>query len=144
MKFNQNEEAVSPVIGVILMVAITVILAAVIAVFVFGMTGNMQTSHSVAVTAKMSDDSVIMTYQGGPDASIVDYIDFTGITSAGIVDIVETNFTSSLANVAGTSQWDDPQVGEFKTFSDIPNGGRMTVTAYFNDGTSQQVLNKQF
>ena len=34
--FKQNEEAVSPVIGVILMVAITVILAAVIAVFVFG------------------------------------------------------------------------------------------------------------
>jgi len=35
-KFARNEEAVSPVIGVILMVAITVILAAVIASFVFG------------------------------------------------------------------------------------------------------------
>ncbi|CAD7776403.1 Archaeal Type IV pilin, N-terminal [Candidatus Methanoperedenaceae archaeon GB50] len=34
---KMNEEAVSPVIGVILMVAITVILAAVIASFVFGM-----------------------------------------------------------------------------------------------------------
>jgi flagellin-like protein len=31
MKFRENEEAVSPVIGVILMVAITVILAAIIA-----------------------------------------------------------------------------------------------------------------
>jgi flagellin-like protein len=37
MKSMKNEEAVSPVIGVILMVAITVILAAVIAAFVFGM-----------------------------------------------------------------------------------------------------------
>jgi len=37
MKLRNNEEAVSPVIGVILMVAITVILAAVIAAFVFGM-----------------------------------------------------------------------------------------------------------
>lgn len=37
MKFGRNDEAVSPVIGVILMVAITVILAAVIAAFVFGM-----------------------------------------------------------------------------------------------------------
>jgi len=36
-KLNKNEEGVSPVIGVILMVAITVILAAVIAAFVFGM-----------------------------------------------------------------------------------------------------------
>ena len=32
----KNDQAVSPVIGVILMVAITVILAAVIAAFVFG------------------------------------------------------------------------------------------------------------
>lgn len=33
MNFRENEDAVSPVIGVILMVAITVILAAVIAAF---------------------------------------------------------------------------------------------------------------
>ncbi|WP_054847863.1 type IV pilin [Methanoculleus chikugoensis] len=51
MNFRENEEAVSPVIGVILMVAITVILAAVIAAFVFGMTGNVQTTKTVAVTA---------------------------------------------------------------------------------------------
>lgn len=37
------DEAVSPVIGVILMVAITIILAAVIAVFVFSMAGTVQT-----------------------------------------------------------------------------------------------------
>ncbi|WP_366932696.1 type IV pilin [Methanomethylovorans sp.] len=36
-QFLEEEDAVSPVIGVILMVAITVILAAVIAAFVFGM-----------------------------------------------------------------------------------------------------------
>ena len=48
---KKNEEAVSPVIGVILMVAITVILAAVIAAFVFGMAGNIQKSHVVAATA---------------------------------------------------------------------------------------------
>jgi len=36
-----NEDAISPVIGVILMVAITVILAAVIAAFVFGLSGQM-------------------------------------------------------------------------------------------------------
>lgn len=36
----KNEKAVSPVIGVILMVAITVILAAIIAAFVIGLGGN--------------------------------------------------------------------------------------------------------
>jgi len=46
----RNDEAVSPVIGVILMVAITVILAAVIAAFVFGMAGNIQQTKVVSVT----------------------------------------------------------------------------------------------
>ena len=36
MVFTRKEDAVSPVIGTILMVAITVILAAVIGAFVFG------------------------------------------------------------------------------------------------------------
>ena len=36
MKYIKNEEAVSPVLGVILMVAITVIVATIIAVFMFG------------------------------------------------------------------------------------------------------------
>ncbi len=37
---KMNELAVSPVIGVILMVAVTVIVAAVVAVFGFGFTGD--------------------------------------------------------------------------------------------------------
>jgi archaeal flagellin N-terminal-like domain len=41
--YNHND-AVSPVIGVILMVAITVILAAVIAAFVFGMAGGVHSA----------------------------------------------------------------------------------------------------
>jgi flagellin-like protein len=40
----QNEDAVSPVIGVILMVAITVILAAVIGTFVLGLGDQVQSS----------------------------------------------------------------------------------------------------
>jgi flagellin-like protein len=36
VKLKNNDEAVSPVVGVILMVAITVILAAVVAAFIFG------------------------------------------------------------------------------------------------------------
>jgi flagellin-like protein len=39
MKHMRNEEAVSPVIGVILMVVITVIIAAILAVFAFGIGG---------------------------------------------------------------------------------------------------------
>ena len=49
---RKNDEAVSPVIGVILMVAITVILAAVIAAFVFGMSGNISKTKTVAITLR--------------------------------------------------------------------------------------------
>ena len=64
-----SEDAVSPVIGVILMVAITVILAAVIAAFVFGMAGNVSKTRSVAVTATEQGTNITVTNNGGPDYS---------------------------------------------------------------------------
>ena len=69
---RKNEEAVSPVIGVILMVAITVILAAVIAAFVFGMAGNIQKTKVVAATEYRANASLsLVTYQGGQDARTI-------------------------------------------------------------------------
>jgi len=74
MKETMNEEAVSPVIGTILMVAITVILAAVIAAFVFGMAGTTQTTKNVGLivslgntTASTPHSGVLITIQGGTD-----------------------------------------------------------------------------
>ena len=67
---RKNDEAVSPVIGVILMVAITVILAAVIAAFVFGMSGNIQKTKVVAVRLTRTDaTNVNAIFNGGQDAS---------------------------------------------------------------------------
>ncbi len=72
---KSKEDAVSPVIGVILMVAVTVILAAVIAAFVFGMGSNVQQTKVVGVTAAggldPDDDTnsvIVLTYQGGTDS----------------------------------------------------------------------------
>ena len=65
----RNDQAVSPVIGVILMVAITVILAAVIAAFVFGAAGNIGKSYTVAVTVqKTSFTSANVVFSGGKDS----------------------------------------------------------------------------
>ncbi|HQD26093.1 MAG TPA: type IV pilin N-terminal domain-containing protein, partial [Methanoculleus thermophilus] len=58
MSFRENEDAVSPVIGVILMVAITVILAAVIAGFVLEMGENLPENKDVYVTTKLSTITV--------------------------------------------------------------------------------------
>ncbi len=62
--FRKNEMAVSPVIGVILMVAITVILAAVIAAFVFGLGGTTAKAPTTSITAANNPDTV------GPDMKI--------------------------------------------------------------------------
>lgn len=65
-KFAKNEEGVSPVIGVILMVAITVILAAVIASFVFGLGSNAPRSAPTAQLS-MSDASGSMSNTSADD-----------------------------------------------------------------------------
>ncbi|MDK2939893.1 MAG: archaeal type pilus assembly protein PilA [Methanolobus sp.] len=75
-KANQflNEDAVSPVIGVILMVAITVILAAVIAAFVFGMGPPEQAPQASLRASTATVDgftSIKLEHQGG-DAVYVD------------------------------------------------------------------------
>ena len=66
---KSKEDAVSPVIGVILMVAVTVILAAVIAAFVFGMGSNVSKKKSVAVTAQMIGSDIIAPIRAAQDDS---------------------------------------------------------------------------
>jgi flagellin-like protein len=71
----EDDDAVSPVIGVILMVAITVILAAVIGTFVLGLGDQVQeTAPSAQFTTDYSEDfnttadtsdSLVVTHDGG-------------------------------------------------------------------------------
>jgi flagellin-like protein len=71
MQFKQfltDEDAVSPVIGVILMVAITVILAAVIGTFVLGLGGNVNSTPSAQFTfdwEQVGDHTVNAVHDGG-------------------------------------------------------------------------------
>ena len=63
-----EEDAVSPVIGVILMVAITVILAAVIGTFVLGLGDQVQNNApqaSFSFDYQSSGPTVIATHDGG-------------------------------------------------------------------------------
>jgi len=121
---KKNEEAVSPVIGVILMVAITVILAAVIAAFVFGMAGNVSKSKVVAATASRTGaTSINVVYQGGPDNGDVSLI------------------SSSIDGSASATTLTKGQVGgriHHTGTSGVKN--QITATATFNDGTKQVIL----
>ncbi len=83
----EDDDAVSPVIGVILMVAITVILAAVIASFVLGLgPGEAQPSASFSFEEDFStsDNEVVVTHDSG------DSIDATELYLRGNVNTSES------------------------------------------------------
>lgn len=71
-----EDDAVSPVIGVILMVAITVVLAAVIGTFVLGLGGNVQENPTAGVTVDFDNNgnatvSLVTLGEGVDNVSIV-------------------------------------------------------------------------
>jgi flagellin-like protein len=155
MKFMKNDDAVSPVIGVILMVAITVILAAVIAAFVFGMAGNVQKTKVVATTVSQNGANIQITYQGGQDDATVAYLKFSVPTNstatAGPWWSANANGGSTLANgganagvivTAVPAAPVKPLVGSVWILMDKGSSARdqVTVTAHFTDGSEQVIM----
>ncbi|MDE2523704.1 MAG: type IV pilin [Methanocorpusculum sp.] len=65
----KKDEAVSPVIGTILLVAITVVLVAIVAAVVMGMVGGMGETKNVGATTTAADGYIIATITGGPDVT---------------------------------------------------------------------------
>ena len=130
-----TEDAVSPVIGVILMVAITVILAAVIAAFVFGLAGTTGSSKNVGLTVAVNESGqdFVVTVQGGTDLATLDTLNVatgSGNTTPGeLVSGGNIEVGSSYVFVP------DPQ-----QTSNI----RVIITGEFADGSTQVLFDKQF
>ncbi|WP_265109620.1 type IV pilin N-terminal domain-containing protein [Halosolutus halophilus] len=138
---NEEERAVSPVIGVILMVAITVILAAVIAAFVLDLGGGLSenanagvdtavdnTDGEVTVSVKSMGNAEEIVLRGDVDDSLVDEVD--GSTG-------DYDETSDALTQAGTS------ITLGYTASD-GESGTVTVVAITADGTETQVASQEF
>ena len=120
MAYTKNDEAVSPVIGVILMVAITVILAAVIAAFVFGMAGGVSATKNVAITAqRTATNTISVTNMGGQDVGALSSIAISGDVSGSLG-----------TGVGATADVTAPDA----------SNDRVIVTGTFSDGTKQVLL----
>jgi archaeal type IV pilus assembly protein PilA len=133
MKINRSdEEAVSPVIGVILMVAIVVILAAVIAAFVFGMAGTTTTAKNVGVIVTQTASGADITWQGGTDLAKI--TSWTARNATANVLYVTTPATPTIPVV----------VGEVDKITTPVVNGRVIITATFADGASQVIYDRQF
>jgi flagellin-like protein len=116
-QFLKEEDAVSPVIGVILMVAITVILAAVIAAFVFGMGPPEQAPQASIRMTNQSTSGFTLEHQGGDKIQLDDI----NITVGGSM-LGASNYTSTGLFTAGES---------------------MYVTADVDDGDSVVIIDRQ-
>ena len=135
MAFTKNDDAVSPVIGVILMVAITVILAAVIAAFVFGMAGNISKTKIVEVTAQRTNSTAVFaTYEGGQDAGSLGCINWT-VNGASI-----TTGAGASSGLMGTNPPTSAlSVGTSSTIMPVPAGAQVIAIGTFLDGTTQVI-----
>lgn len=150
----KNEEAVSPVIGVILMVAITVILAAVIAAFVFGMTGNVETQKNVVISAKqIADDHLQVTVQSGADLSSLKYLRIEVTSSKGDTSTFYTDkdkkdlkkVTAADGGTTGITVSESMSVGSTYTTEtgEAPltaGSDHIVIVGHFSDGKQQMLI----
>jgi len=114
-----DDGAVSPVIGVILMVAITVILAAVIGTFVLGLGDNVNQNAQAGVTVEKTGDS-------SAEAQL------NSIQRANSFSIQIEDPNDSGASKTGSLS----DVGDTVTFSGLEDGDKITVTATYEGNTN--------
>lgn len=99
--FNTNDEAVSPVIGVILMVAITVVLAAVVFVLVSNLGDSSEDAPDISFSKDSSDHTLTVVKA---DAG-ADWSDF----SQGGCDLAATSPTTGPIGAGDVVTIDDTQ-----------------------------------
>jgi flagellin-like protein len=122
--FQEDDRAVSPVIGVILMVAITVILAAVIGTFVLNLGGSVQSNVQAGASVTADGGDITVTWTSNQNA---DYLTATlGDTSA-----CTTAFSGSAT-----------EVGQSLTAGDCSGTVKVTVTASTNEGQDTVIVTK--
>jgi len=117
--FQDSERAVSPVIGVILMVAITVILAAVIGTFVLGLGDSIGNSVTAGITVEGEDTD---------EATVT-------LANKGTADNVRVsinNENETLSNVGDTVSIGDGL--DSTNDGEIGENGTVTVIAVGSDG----------
>jgi len=143
-KLLKDKEGVSPVIGVILMVAITVIMAAIVAGFVFGVISTPQPTPQASITIdEVNSTEVTLLHQSGDSLVandtriVIEDSDGTILTST-LDTITDTNsslsvspmFSSNEEFVSGTTV----KIGNFTSLDgtvtvrivDIPSGGTVS------------------
>ena len=129
MKLNElfaDDDAVSPVIGVILMVAITVILAAVIGTFVLGLGSEVQETPAAQFTFEESGSTITITHDGGDPVK------------AGNIDVVDSEASPNPSCNWGVSEVSAGNSCDVSVGSSADGEVRVTWTS--DDGSTTDTL----
>jgi len=134
-----DENAVSPVIGVILMVAITVILAAVIASFVLGL-GPSDAAPTINFDSSYDSGNSQLTVEvTGGDTTKASQLSFTGEESGNSVNTDWTGANSYTAS--GTVEGESAvRSGDSATLDSIGTPYKINVVWESEDGGTSQTL----
>jgi archaeal type IV pilus assembly protein PilA len=141
MAFNRNEEAISPIIGTVLMVAITVIIAAMIGTFVFGVPQNIQKTKfmGTSIQVERTQGAVLLSYHGGPDDESLTSISITAPNGT-IWYTSNANGDLTLKSVSSPAPA-KPKLGAVMTLTPAPDWPagkkRVLVVGSYNDGNEQ-------
>ncbi|NMB77888.1 MAG: hypothetical protein GYA23_02195 [Methanomicrobiales archaeon] len=107
-----------PAAGILL----TVLLAAIVAAFVFSAAGNVSHTYVVAATVQQPDtDSLIVSYWGGKDEAEVSRIEIH-------------------INDQAPVYWDSPVAGKEGHFTGSPGKDHVLIMAHFKNGHEQVIL----
>jgi FlaG/FlaF family flagellin (archaellin) len=125
--FRGDDAAVSPVIGVILIVAITVILAAVIGGFVLNLGGGIEedVQASATVNPNLNDDEISITWTANQNAD--------SLTIGGPVTTDCSSGGTKITGVGGSTTWSG--CGDIVT--------RVTITASTDEGAKTVIVDRK-
>ncbi len=105
-KLVRDQRGVSPVIGVILMVAITVIMGAVVAMFAYGYLGNAPKAPTVALSViddPTDSTSLLIKHSGGDSIGANEWKCSVTAGEASVADFTDQTETGAVAISTGTT-----------------------------------------
>jgi flagellin-like protein len=147
MAFSKNDEAISPVIGTILMVAITVIIAAMIGTFAFGVPQNIQKTKfmGTSIQVERNHGAVLLSYHGGPDDVSLTSISITAPN--GTIWYTSSADGDLTLNTGSSPAPAKPRLGAVMTLTPAPDWPagqkRILVVGSYNDG-QQQIISDTY
>jgi flagellin-like protein len=139
-RYREDENAISPIIGVMLMVVITVVLAATIAMFSFNIAAGTKKIENAAVKVdRVNDTSIVVKFFGSMENRAL-LFDDTNVPAGNYGETATGAYGSFNVSVNGNEISNfvplgaphcTSSIGSSQYFSPVPQGSEVQVVANF-------------